>query len=123
MLNENLRNLRKAHNMTQQNMADVLGLERSAYTCYETGKTNPSVDSMKKICDIFNISMGYLCGVEENRPELRKAKAQVLSSPEIDPIAGLSKEERFLLMYFRVLEAENKEKVVEYIRNLDKLDK
>ncbi len=120
MLDENLRNLRKSHHFTQQNIADVLGIDRSAYTFYEIGKTRPSLESMKKLCDIYNVSLGYLCGYEENNPELRREKVDALSSVEIDPIANLPKEERYLLMYFRVLNKEDKEKALEFINSLNK---
>lgn len=37
---QNLRKYRKLRKMTQQQVANELGLERSSYAAYETGKTN-----------------------------------------------------------------------------------
>ena len=56
MLSENLRTLRKKFKLTQQEVADILGIDRSTYTFYETGKTNPSNENTKKLCDIYNVN-------------------------------------------------------------------
>ena len=68
MVSESLKKVRKEHKLTQQDIADVLGIDRSTYTFYETGKTSPSVQTLYKLSNIYNVSMGYLSGYEENRP-------------------------------------------------------
>ena len=44
----------------QQNIADILNLNRSTYTYYETGKTTPDVRTLNKIAHIFG---GFYRGV------------------------------------------------------------
>ena len=39
---EKLRILREIYDVSQQEIADLLGIERSTYTYYELGKTEPS---------------------------------------------------------------------------------
>lgn len=41
--------------LTQQDVADLLGLERSSYTYYETGKTTPDIETLVRLSKIFHI--------------------------------------------------------------------
>ena len=47
-------------------------------------------------------------GVEENRPELIRQKVSDSLSAEVDPIAMLQKDERKILMWYRLLSPEQK---------------
>ena len=40
---------------TQQQMADFLNISRSTYTYYETGKSQPSFQNLKKLCEILGV--------------------------------------------------------------------
>lgn len=120
MLNERLRKIRLEHKLTQQNIADVLGIDRTTYTVYETGVTTPSPATLVKLSQIYNVTVGYLMGVEDNHPELRREtpmskEQRVLSE---DPIALLRKNEKELLMYFRVLPDDEKKRVTGELRQL-----
>ena len=93
MLGDRLRAIRKEHGLTQQNIADVLGVDRTTYTVYEGGSITPSPATLVKLSQIYNVTVGYLIGVEENHPELRKIPEEkqmekLLSS---DPISLLKK--------------------------------
>ena len=52
---DHLRDLRKAMGYTQQDMADMLNISRSTYTYYETGKSQPSFQNLKKLCEILEV--------------------------------------------------------------------
>lgn len=58
--------LRKKKHMTQAEMAALLGITRSAYTCYETGVTMPAAEGLCKLADLFDISVDYLLGRKED---------------------------------------------------------
>lgn len=120
MLSDKLREIRKEHKLTQQNIADVLGIDRTTYTVYELGTTTPSPSTLVKLSQIYNVTVGYLLDVEDNRPELLRdlqepKAASVLGS---DPLAFLKKDEKELLMYFRVLPPEKKTEVTQKLRDL-----
>lgn len=53
-LADNLRTVRMALGFSQQEMANMLEIDRSAYSYYESGKSGISVYRFKKILDIFN---------------------------------------------------------------------
>lgn len=52
---EHLRTLRKAKGYAQKDMADMLNINRSTYIYYETGKSQPSFQNLKKLCEILEV--------------------------------------------------------------------
>ena len=57
---ENFRNARLAANLTQQQVADALKLNRSAIAHYETGDSMPNARNLQKICELLNITLNEL---------------------------------------------------------------
>ena len=45
-------------------MADFLNISRSTYTYYETGKSEPGLDKIKIMCEIFNIDYNTILKFE-----------------------------------------------------------
>lgn len=60
MANKNLGNLLKIYRknslLTQQQVADALNINRTTYTYYENGITEPSIDTLHKLIKILGIS-------------------------------------------------------------------
>lgn len=54
--------LRKREHLSQQELADKLGLSRSVVGMYETGKRMPSFEVLEAIADTFNVNVGFLVG-------------------------------------------------------------
>lgn len=65
MFSERLRKLRKENGLTAQYMADKLGLSLRAYQFYESGKREPSLQTLVKIADILIVSTDYLLGRDD----------------------------------------------------------
>ncbi len=59
-LPQNLRFLRHCWSLTQWQVALWLGVDRSAYTYYETGKTLPPLLSILKLAWLFEVSLDEL---------------------------------------------------------------
>lgn len=59
---ERIKQERKRRKLTQGDIAKQLNITRSAYTLYETGKSQPSLETAVKIADIFQVSLDYLTG-------------------------------------------------------------
>lgn len=66
---ENLKKLRENNNLTQQQMADILNIQRPTYTRYETGERQPDFELLIRIAQHFNVSIDYLLGNEAKLPE------------------------------------------------------
>ncbi len=57
---ENLQNLRKKKNMTQDELAEKLQVSRQAVSKWESGSGYPETEKIISICEIFNCSMDEL---------------------------------------------------------------
>ena len=61
-----LRNLRKQKKITQAQIAEYLNLSPVGYGNYETGKTEPNVETLIKIADFYGVSVDYVVGHDMN---------------------------------------------------------
>lgn len=53
---DQLRAAREARGYTQQQIADLMGIDKSTYCGYETGKRQPDVQKLKLLCNILGVS-------------------------------------------------------------------
>lgn len=60
-----LKRLRLEKELTQQQLADKLGVNRATVSSYETSALYPSVDILIKICHVFQVSADYLLGISD----------------------------------------------------------
>ena len=61
----NLKLLRRTKGVTQQQVADYLGINRVSYTDFENEKTNIKPTYLVKLSEYFNVSTDYILGREE----------------------------------------------------------
>lgn len=59
-MNERIKKLRKALDLTQREFANQLNIKRNTVATYETGKSNPSDAAVNLICKTFNVSEVWL---------------------------------------------------------------
>lgn len=57
---EKLTNLRRAHNYTQEQFANLLGVSRQAVSRWESGTAYPETEKLIKIGEMFDCSIDYL---------------------------------------------------------------
>ena len=62
-----IRDLREDSDLTQQQMADKLFINRRTYSSYEVGSRSIPVEILGKIADIFDTSIDYLVGRTDNK--------------------------------------------------------
>ena len=61
---EKLKILRKKKGLTQQEVADLLHVNRVTYTNWEKGNREPNFEKLEKIADFFSVSLDLLFGRE-----------------------------------------------------------
>ena len=59
-----LKLLRKEKNLTQAQLASLIGVQSSIISFYEVGERLPSLDSIIKFASVFHVSTDYLLGVD-----------------------------------------------------------
>lgn len=103
MLSDSLRAIRTMRGMTQQQVAEKLGVDRSTYTYYETGKTNVDVKTLLKLADIFHAS--YMDLLDEHVKVSDSLK-------NTDAYQTLMDDEKNLIDMYRLLESSQRKKLV-----------
>jgi len=88
-LNKRLKNLRIKAGYKQEDIARKLNISTSAYGYYEQGRNEPSLETLKQIAVIYDVSVDYLLGLIDT------PKAKTLY--QIDEYAILTDEELNLI--------------------------
>lgn len=65
MLGEKIKKYRENKNMTQNEVADILGVKSATISKYESNTLEPNIESIKKLAEIFEISIDELLKDEE----------------------------------------------------------
>lgn len=60
MYNERIRDYREDKDLTQEELAKMLGIKREQLSKYERGIQTPSIIIIKKICDVLEIKIDDL---------------------------------------------------------------
>lgn len=74
MVYERIRNLREDMDMTQQQIADRLFINRRTYSSYEIGVRSIPTEILSSIADIFSTSTDYLIGRTDVKQPYPKSK-------------------------------------------------
>lgn len=80
-----LKTLRIKKKLTQQQLADLLGLTKSVISAYENGLRYPAYDVLIKIARIFKVSTDFLLGVEIKR----EIDTSVLTDEQVEALIVL----------------------------------
>ena len=63
-MHETIYKLRKEKGLTQQQVAEHLGVDRSTYAYYESGRSKLSIDVVVKLAHFYQIRYATLLGPE-----------------------------------------------------------
>ena len=64
-LNENIKRLRTAQGMNQVEFAKILGVTKQCVSNWENDNVLPSIETLTKIADFFNVKTDYLLGRDD----------------------------------------------------------
>ena len=59
-----LKQAREKCGYTQQQIADFLKIKQYQISCYETGKTQPDIETLGKLADFYGVSTDWLIGTK-----------------------------------------------------------
>ena len=112
VISERIKAARKECKLTQQQVADVLGLDRSTYSYYELGHLKPSVEVIVKLSAIFNVDIEWLTGADRTGETLHSPDygIELIKAVREKNITELSKNERKFIALFRAASAIDKDK-------------
>ena len=66
---DNLIELRKNHNLSQEELAEKIGVSRQTLSKYETGESLPDIEKSKLLADAFGVSIDDLISYDKNKED------------------------------------------------------
>ena len=69
MFKDNLVELRKIHDLSQEELADKIGVSRQTLSKYETGESLPDIEKCKLLADVFGVSIDDLLNYDSQSNE------------------------------------------------------
>ena len=95
-----LRTLRKGRKLTQQDVADRLGLVRATVSNYDVGKRTPHLSLLKKFAEFYGVTLDYF-GVTTNDEifELLSRAREVFNNDEIPTQTKENLYKEFMRLY------------------------
>ena len=116
MLSEQLKIIRKANKFTQQELADAIGIERSTYASYETGRNKPDVILLSKIAKVFDVSSDFILEIDTTVPlNVEDIPVNYKKKSGNKLVSTLSKEEKSVLAKYRLLSDNKKTELVDFL--------
>lgn len=69
---DRVKTLRRAAGMTQQDIANRLGITAAAVGMWECGKARPRLDTLRELADVFGVPVSDLVESSEVDPQLER---------------------------------------------------
>ena len=122
MMGERIRYLRESANMTQDELGELLGVQKSAVAKYENGKVeNIKRSTIKKMAEIFGVSACYLMGFDEDEEKIKSLSKQVTLLQAIQDQWG--KDSVKILELFTGLNSDGQKKALSSLEDISELSK
>lgn len=108
---ERIKNIRDSLGLSQEEFARQIGIGRSALSQIETGRTNPSEQTLMLVCDKFHV----------NEDWLRHGEGEMFLSPESQHLENiyqrynLTPEDRIIVEEFLALSPEVRRGILDYV--------
>ncbi|MBS6733797.1 MAG: helix-turn-helix transcriptional regulator [Clostridiales bacterium] len=64
---ERIKDLRQDHNLTQKQIAKMLGIAQNTYSQYENGVNGLPVEILIALCKLYKVSADYILGLSDNK--------------------------------------------------------
>lgn len=122
-----LRELRNSRKLSQQELADLLGISKSSVNMYERGEREPGIDTLEAIADYFNVDMDYLTGktskikIFDEKYDTEKLSKESEVYKAIDECFG--KQAAELVHLFNNFNEEGQEKLLDFAKDMSQLER
>lgn len=123
VLADKLRRLRKSFGMTQDDIAELLGMSRTSFSKYENGATVPPLNVMRKLSAIYNVPIEFL--IHDDHPGKLVFKASTdneipdLENDSLKYFTQLTQEEKKLILKLRLMQQDKKREIIDSIEDAE----
>ncbi|XMB71873.1 helix-turn-helix transcriptional regulator [Mycoplasmatota bacterium WC30] len=84
MWNEALKSLRTNNNLSQKDVASIVGVNQTTYGRYELGQIEPNVATLMKLATYYGVSIDYLLGRTKYSLQLNRELKSLLTKLQDD---------------------------------------
>lgn len=84
----NLKLLRRKYGISQQKLADAIGVSQPSINKYENHNIEPEIEILKRMAEYFNTSIDYIVGYKEDQRETGAEESYRLEPQEAEMITG-----------------------------------
>ena len=127
IFSERLKELRKKRGYTQAELAKYMNMRQGSYTKWETGMTEPRIDSIIPLARILNTTADYLLGltdISERNPKIKSTETiDETKLKEILKIQGNGQVDLFILKLIKNQEKDPRELFEELTKDRDPISK
>lgn len=105
-----IKELRQCHHWTQEELGNMLNVQKSAISKYETGKVPLTDETIKKLVDIFKVTSDYLLG----NTDIKKTESSMLD----EELLQLLNDPNILVAFkdFKNLSDDDKQEIINFIK-------
>ena len=118
MIKNNIRKLRRSQDLSQQKLADILGVKQGLISKWELGKEVPAEENVNDMADYFGVSPSYVLGKSQTMYDKNILNFDSSSVPE--EYTAKNYDECDLLQIFRLLPENGKTYLLTTLRMLEK---
>ena len=74
---DRLKGLREDNDLTQAQIAQILGTSQTMYARYERGANEMPIRHFVTLCEFYNVSADYILGLKQN-PSRKRGSASII---------------------------------------------
>lgn len=108
---QQLKLIRIQNGLTQQQLADALGITRSAYCGYEIGRRSPDIDTVVKLSEFYGLPLN--CFFDKLDDSFISDSFEFDADGDTWYLSKLTKEERALIVRLRSMDEKDKKEIYE----------
>lgn len=97
-IGEKIQNLRKQRGMSQEQLAEALGVSRQAVSKWEAGQSVPDIDKIISICDYFGVTTDYILRNAETTQSQHEVAQNAYNMSEKELDENIKKKQRSALL-------------------------
>lgn len=109
---KNIKSFRTENKISQQQIADLFGIDRSTYSSWETGRSTPNAAQLILLAKIYNVSVERLIS---NNADVFSVASKSFFANDGSFLSQLNDDEIDLILKYRMLDEEEKEKIIKEI--------
>lgn len=101
-IGERIRHYRKKQNMSQEALAENMGITRQAVAKWENGKSSPGTENLLLAAKILHVSVEDLTGPEESSPgsEMKECRSEESGPAQTGGVRRMKKHRHLIMKFF-----------------------